>query len=127
VLLQIVILAANISFILENMLKHGLQADPLRWLQRAIGSTSSNNLPIFLGCGVLVLCILAAWLVECVAVWGLRCAFQFACCISEILAHVDLRAHGLHVHHSSGPLCCALLIGWTAARAEGAHEKRRTP
>jgi hypothetical protein len=70
----VIILAANSRLILENLLKYGLRADPLRWLQRAIGSSTSSNRLTLLAFCVLLFAIVGAWAVEYLGARLLKCA-----------------------------------------------------
>lgn len=69
---MVIVLATNSRLILENIIKYGLRANPLRWLQRAIGSSSSSNRLTLVGFLALGLCILLAYINEVFAVKLLR-------------------------------------------------------
>jgi len=69
---MVIIFAANSRLILENIIKYGLRANPARWLQRALASSSSSNRPVLLSFGVLLLLGVAALAIECFAVLRLR-------------------------------------------------------
>lgn len=70
---MVIVLATNSRLILENIIKYGLRANPLRWLHRAIGTSSSSNRYTLLGFLALGVCILLAYANELLAVKLLRC------------------------------------------------------
>lgn len=69
---MVIVLATNSRLILENIIKYGLRANPLRWLQRAIGSSSSSNRLTLLGFLTLGMCILLAYVNELLSAKLLR-------------------------------------------------------
>lgn len=72
---MVIVLATNSRLILENIIKYGLRANPLRWLHRAIGTSSSSNRYTLLGFVALGVCVFLAYVNEFLAVKFLRWVF----------------------------------------------------
>jgi hypothetical protein len=81
---MVIILAANSRLILENIIKYGLRASPIRWFQRAVGSETSRNGYVLSGFVALFLTILAAVAIEHLGVRLLRCVRSSLCSLAII-------------------------------------------